>query len=369
MALNRGVVTEITTTSASPLRVSSSIPIAIVTVGSVSFVGGYDGVDEAIADLTTKGMTTSTAMKYLNLMVLMNATAPIILSIAKSDATATIQKTNVLNAISAVKQAPSLVKLAPDIVIAPDVVYDIDVANALISVADRFGGRCFYDLNATTQTDAVAKRNAFGSRRITLVKNGGIINGVVYDGAGLAGCLRVAMDGESDIGWSKSISNCTLPISAVVSPTDFYPGMLDDTDTLTNSRIMSIIFYKGFRTWEYGTCDVDAVWQDARRVRIFDKLAETVRDGIFFAIDKGINELTRAKKSIREFMADMSGAGVILGFEVMIDEKRTTATAITNGEFYFIVDAQEMPSPRLIKVTFNRVDRFSGLLFEVMANA
>ena len=109
------------------------------------------------------------------------------------------------------------------------------------------------------------------------------------------------------------------------------------------------------------------MWQDARRVRIFDLASFAVIDGIFWAVDKDLNALDAALDSLRAFMASLVGADVMLGFKVYLDLDRTTATAITNGEFYFTIEAQETPSPSLIKVTFDRVDAYASVVYERLA--
>ena len=375
MSIKRGVVTAFTSDSARPIRAKSTIPIGIVVTSKnqiATGVYGYDGLDEALIDMDTMGVTLEdgTALKYLKLGDLFNVTAPIVLSVIQPvDSDEAETKTRVLNAISELKTAPSKTGYKPDIIVAPEFGYDVDIANALISVCDKFKARTFYDLYANDNADAISKRGAFGSDRITLIKTGGIVNNIDYDGGMLMGWERVRTDASSTIGFSKSISNRVLPISAVRSPSDFFPGQLDETDPLTEAQISSIIFYKGFRLWEYSTASEDAIKQDARRVRIFDMASEAVLDGIFYAIDKGISELKSAKKTLRAFMSDLVGAEVVLGFTIELDTQKTTATAITNGEFYFKIDAQEMPSPRLIKVTFNRVDRYSDKLYEILATA
>ena len=238
-------------------------------------------------------------------------------------------------------------------------------------MCQNFGARTFVDFDAATNDDAIQKRNAFGSDRITPAKSGGAINGEFYDAGALMAWARVARDGDVDgYGWSRSISNFILPISEVKHPSSFVMGRSDDTDPLTVNQITSIIFHKGFRLWEYSTTSADAIWQDARRVRIFDKIAEATLDGIFFAIDKGISELREAKKSLRYFSDDLVGAGIILGADdVELDTTLTTPTALTKGEFYFRINVQEMPSPKLIKVTYNRVDKFAPVLYEILAVA
>jgi len=65
-------------------------------------------------------------------------------------------------------------------------------------------------------------------------------------------------------------------------------------------------------------------------------------------------------------MNGLVGDEVMLGFSVYLDQERTTPERITAGEFYFKIDAQEIPSPRLISVTFNRVDRYAPLVYKII---
>jgi len=65
-------------------------------------------------------------------------------------------------------------------------------------------------------------------------------------------------------------------------------------------------------------------------------------------------------------MNALVGDEVMAGFSVELDLNRTTKERISVGEFYFIVDAQEMPSPRLIHVTFNRVDAYSEVIYNLI---
>ena len=376
MSLKRGVVADYTTTSARPIVVSSIIPIALVLVSKTKMSVGlhaFDGVGSATKYIEDNAITNTdgNVKKYIELATLFNATAPIVISIVKSVADAAETKTRYLAAIDELRVAPSVTSYVPDIITVPDLGYDVDVINAVESVCQNFGARTFVDFDSATNDDAILKRNAFGSSRITPAKSGGSISSIDYDAGALMAWARVAKDGDADgFGWSRSISNFILPISEAKYPSTFVMGRADDTDPLTENQITSIIFHKGFRLWEYSTTSADPIWQDARRVRIFDKISEATLDGIFFAIDQGINELRQAKKSLREFVSNLVGAGIVLGADdVTLDEKLTTTTALTRGEFYFRINLQEMPSPKLIKVTYNRVDKFAPVLYELLTVA
>ena len=376
MSIKRGVVADYTTTSVRPITAKSILPIAFVLASKTKMSVGlhaFDGVESATTYIADNAITDAdgNVKKYIELAKLFNATAPIVISIVKTVTDAAETKTRYLAAIDALRVAHSVTSYVPDIVVVPDFAYDLDIINATESVCQNFGARTFVDFDAATNDDAIIKRNAFGSSRITPAKSGGSINDVFYDAGALMAWARVTKDGDADgYGWSRSISNFILPISAVKHPSTFVMGRADDTDPLTEAQITSIIFHKGFRLWEYSTTSADPIWQDARRVRIFDKISEATLDGIFFAIDQGIDELRQAKKSLREFVANLVGAGVVLGADdVVLDEDLTTTTALTKGEFYFRINLQEMPSPKLIKVTYNRVDKFAPVLYELLTVA
>jgi len=373
MSIERGVVADYTTTSARPIVAKSILPIALVLTSKGKMTVGlhaFDSVDSALSYVNENGMTDAdgNVAKYLELGRLFNATAPVVISIVRPVTDEAETKTRYLTAIDELRVAHSVTSYVPDIIAVPDYPYDVDIINRVDSVCNNFGARTFIDLDAPTNDEAILKREAFGSSRITLAKSGGSINDVAYDAGALMAWARVARDGDPDgYGIYRSISNFILPISSVKYPSTFVMGRADDTDPLTVNQITSIIFHKGFRLWEYSTTSADQIWQDARRVRIFDKISEAALDGIFFAIDKGINELRQAQKSLRAQVSDLVGAGVILGADdVVIDETLTTETALTNGEFYFRINLQEMPSPKLIKVTYNRVDKFAPVLYEIL---
>jgi len=370
--MKRGIVTERTSTAARPISVSSTLPIGLVVLSSVVAEGvyGFDSPKQAV-DLFKDIADTGNGAKYLRLgQDTFNLIVPTIVSVAKKHATAGTQKANVIKAINRLKTASSVVGFKPDVVVVANDGFDVDVINATISVCDAIKARSFVDLNATSNGEAITRRGSFDSDRITVAKCPlGIFNVVTsvtdfYDAGVMLGWLRCSVDGGSSVGFSHSISNRSLLISSVKSPSEFYAGNPDETDPLTEKQIMSFIHYKGFRSWEYATCSSDAIWQDARRVRIFDLAAAAVLDGVFFAVDKDISALASAKDSLRAFMNDLVGDNVMAGFKVYLDTERTTETRITAGEFYFVIEAQEMPSPRLIHITFNKVDDYSSVIYK-----
>ena len=83
-----------------------------------------------------------------------------------------------------------------------------------------------------------------------------------------------------------------------------------------------------------------------------------------------MSELFAAKRALENFMDDLVGQDIMVdGFKVYLDTKLTTQTAIDNGEFYLMVDCDEMPSPRLINVTYNKVSQSAERIYKLIEEA
>ncbi len=374
MSTSRGIVVEVKSSGARPISVSSTIPLALVLTADVGVTAGvhyFDSIKAALADTEFAAAAGGNLLKYLKygedkygLIV------PLIVSVAHVDVDPTVEKSAVITAVNNLATAPSTFGFRPDIIGVGDWSTDVDVQNAVVSTADKLKARAFVDLDATDNADAITKRDALGSRRVTPVFtnlmdwNTALDNTDEYSASIVLAYLRSAVDGSKDIGYSYSVSNRVIPVSGVKVVREFMAGFQDETDPLNEKQITSFINYSGIRSWNYETCDIDPIWQDARRVRIFDLASFAVIDGIFWAVDRDLSALDAALDSLRAFMANLVGQEVMLGFNVYLDKTLTTSTAITNGEFYFTIEAQETPSPSLIKVTFDRVDAYSSVVYE-----
>lgn len=388
MSITRGIITERTSSAARAISVTSTLPIALVLTSDVTAgIYGFDSPKDAMESDAFALHTDGNLMKYLDVGAnRFNVIVPTIISVANIGVDAAETKTNIINATNALKGVAGAINLAssnesaigfkPDILGVADYASDdADVRDALISACDGIKVRTFIDLNAQTNGEAILERDTIGSDRVTVAKcslgswNTETSQTDMYD-SGIVLCwLRAAIDGESKIGYSKSISNRVLPFSSVAAPSEFYPGAIDETDPLTEKQIMSFISYKGLRTWEYSTCSADPMWQDARRVRIIDLASEAVIDGIFYAVDKDLAALTSAKKTLKAFMSSLVGDEVMVGFNVFLDIERTTPERIDAGEFYFVIEHQESPSPKLICVTFDRVNKFADVVYKIIEEA
>ena len=392
MSIERGVVSKWQAIGARPVKVSATEPIAIVLVSSEveeNEMRYFDSLPKALAyyqgkrtfeDLK-KAIETDIWGNLFKYLVWVNnkyeIIVPTVISVAKYSEDENELKTNIINAIAELKKAPAKFKIRPDIISVPDYTTDIDIAKQLTATVDLLRARSFIDLDAVDGSDAIKKRSAFGSYRLTPVYcnikdwNTLIDDSDIFSANFVLSILRCAVDASDTtrgVGWSYSLSNKLLPVAEAGKDIDFILGLADETDLMTRNQITTFIEFQGIRVWNYQTCSADALLQDATRVRIFDKLTFAVLPAIFPFIDsdRGVKAVKEAKDTIRAFVADMIGKEVLIGGIIELDEDLTTPTAITSGEFYFKVLAQENPKPTKIAVEFNRVDAFSSVVYKVI---
>ena len=394
MSQNRGIVAGYTARNPYQIRVTSDLPLTlVVTAECPEGIYCFDSPEDALESEAFKDVKTGNLKKYLKLGVdEFPVIVPTIVSVVNikldedDEVDQALMKSSIINAINELKKASSTVNKAskinapvsykPDIICVPDYhVNDLDICNAMKTVCEYLGARTFIDLDAELNADALAFRANFTTDRITPIKcglakwNTETNQSEFYDASAIAAFLRVYTDGQSTTGYAKSISNRLVPFSSVKYPVEFIAGKKDETDSLTDNQIMSFISYKGIRTWEYATC-TNTIWKDARRVRIFDLAAQATIDALFECVDKDMSELFAAKRALENFMDDLVGQDIMVdGFRVYLDTKRTTQTAIDSGEFYLMVDCDEMPSPRLINVTYNKVSQSAERIYKLIEEA
>ncbi|KLE05570.1 phage tail sheath protein [Aliarcobacter butzleri] len=394
MSIGRGIVAKYKADNPYIIKVSSTLPLAMVlTAECEEGIYCFDSPEDALKSEFFEDVETGNLKKYLELGVNeFPVIVPIIVSVVnikldnENNEDKELMKSSIVEAVNALRKASSTINKAskkgepvtykPDIIVVPDYhVGELDICNPIKTVCEYLGARTFFDADAELNSEALAFRANFTSDRITLAKCGlGKWNTTsnqtdFYCASAVLAFLRVYIDGQSTVGYAKSISNRILPFSSVKYPVEFIAGKQDETDSLTEKQIMSFISHNGIRSWEYATC-TNTIWKDARRVRIFDLAAQATVDALFEAVDKDIDELMACKRALENFMADLVGQNVMVdGFKVYLNTKLTTQTAIDEGRFYLEVDCDDMPSPRLIEVTYNKVSQSAEKIYKMFEEA
>lgn len=275
---------------------------------------------------------------------------------------------NCANAINVFKKAEHRTGFRPDILVAPYYSHESGVKAALESVANAMNIIGITDIYANNTGEALNIIKAYGTRRLVacypqvqiLSKSG---YKYVPQSPIIAGMIAKT-DGQSEFGYSDSYSNrIMLGITGVENFIEYEAGKDCDADRLRSAHISTVINYNGFRSWGGETTDIDTIWQDLARVRIFDRLSKACSDGVFFAIDKKASELYHAKRSVEELLRGLVGAKVLLGFSLSWSEKNTLAN-ITAGKFYLDVRMQNNPIVKQLTLDFIYVDTYGKNLLD-----
>jgi hypothetical protein len=231
------------------------------------------------------------------------------------------------------------------------------------------------DLNCNDEAGAMLAKNNFGTSRILLrdpyvkVWDTTLSAEVLQpDSARVAGMIAWT-DGQWEYGFADSFSNRIMNgIVGTARAVEFAAGQDCEADRLRTNGIGSIINYKGWRTWGGETTDIDPIWQDHTRVRIFDRISEAALDGLFWAIDRRATDVLKSvKDSVEQMLLALKGAGVMIGYDVFWDKDQNTKANITAGKFYLKTQAQNSPIVKRIEVNFSYVDRYGDVLMKMIA--
>ena len=401
MASQYGINTITSVDAARPIPIQSSTPIGVV--GTVLLPASSDGMDDISVEVFENikadehiffGSSTKAKDFFDDLPGSLreaidgiddqNVQGPIIIkaieltdenvaNVPESFYDDAAIKSAVIEAINSMKTAKTAVGYEPDLLVAPRFSHDLDVSTELASVADKILSMGIVDLNAENESEAMLAIASYGTRRLLIrdpyVKVWDTLNNESKfepQSARVAGMIAYT-DGQWEYGFADSFSNRVMNgISGTKRLVEFNAGQDCEADRLRTAHVGSIIRYNGFRTWGGETTDIDSIWQDHTRVRIFDRACKAALDGLFWAIDRRADILKSVKDSVEQMLLGLKGAKVLLGFFVEWDAEKNTKANITAGKFYLKVGMQNIPIVKRIEVNFSYVDQYSSALMNII---
>jgi phage tail sheath protein FI len=397
MASNYGVNTITTVNAARPIRINSSTPIGIAAsvlldanveaeAAILEKLNADDGMlyygspDEALEDFKEN---LGTVRNALDGIADQNVNAPVVLSLVQIDQTQydagapedtygdPAVKSAVITAVGNLRKSGAKFGVKPNLIIAPFFSHDLDINAEMKSVADALLATGIVDLNAADEADVNTQVDNYGTRRLLLCDPYVKVWDTVADAAAyepssarIAGMIA-RTDSEVEYGWADSFSNRVVNgISGSKRDIEFTPGQECEADRLRTKAVTTLIRYNGFRAWGGETTDIDPIWQDLTRVRVFDRVCEAALDGLFRAIDRRADILKSAKDSVEQMLLALKGSSVLLGFNVYWDPEKNTRANITAGKFYMVAEMQNMPIVKRLEVNFSYVDKYADVLIK-----
>jgi phage tail sheath protein FI len=370
MAAEFGVNYTISAQAARPIAIQSITPIGIAGTATgvqngLYFYGSVTAAKEALKEAGSIG----SIVRAINAIYDQVVETPIILSVFTEGANSGITTTAARAAVQAFVDSKTQFGYRPNILIAPEYSHIYAVADDLKGAAERQKGIAIVDLEATSEEGVwqeLEDKNLSGKRILfanPFVKVwDAVANAYTYapQSAFLAG-LIARTDGEKEYGWADSYSNRTINgIYGTQRPIEFVHGQTCEADRLRTAHISTIIREEGWRAWGGETTDIDTIWQDLARVRIFDRISEACQKGVFFAIDRRADELLYAKLSVEELLRALKGSKVLVGYDVTWSATKNTQANITAGKFYLDIKMQNNPIVKQLNLDFIYSDAWSA---------
>jgi len=381
--MNYGINGSISVAAARPIEVASTTPIALVGDTDVGATGLFFYGSATLALAHVANATTGVLRTALELIEKQGVSAPIILGVVRTGLTPVSSpltplpvdptKADIINMIDRLKFAEAETGYKPSIIIAPVWSFDLSVASAMVSMAERFWAFAILDNLATTETLALAYASNFSSRFALIYSpyvkyyDTVVTGDVTVASSSIIAAMIARGDGEVPFGFADSVSNRpVLGISGTQRIIEYADGQDSEARRLRNAGIGSIVKDVGWRTYGFETTDIDPIWQNAERVRTFYAALTAVMQASKWARDRRANELVYVRDSVDQFMRELRGNNVAIGFEIYFDMKKNTLATVTAGKFYLTVKWQNMPTIRELNIEMIYTDAYGKVLLNII---
>lgn len=252
--------------------------------------------------------------------------------------------------ISALLDAKSVVGVKPRILIAEGS-ENSAVAAALISLAEKTRAFALIDGPDTTDTDAGAYAESFGSKRAMMIDprvkvwNSAAGEVVLIPGSYAAAGAGARSDAENGYwsSWSNKVIGGVLGTSRAI---DYeYGDESSRANILNNAKVSTVIREDGFRFWGNRTLSGDSKWSFMTRVRVSDIIMDAILAGHQWAIDRGITRtyVSDVTDGLKAFMNAERAKGAIINFDVWVDQDKTTVSEMEQGRVYWNIKFSDVP--------------------------
>jgi len=350
MDLLFGINGSIAVEAARPILVDSTTPIGVVVpFGDMSDFKVFNNADDFKSFLEENGaIADDLAYKSANAIALQNVNTKIVVVFVSESEDI---KASVLEGLDLLKTAPfdENILTTPNLIIAPEYSYDVDVAAKMDSLAAKFRATAIVDVNAQDEAEALNFAKNFGSKYMLLYSGKSKAEGKLYPTSALIAGLIAYWDaggdnGADEFGYARSHSNRIVKgVSGGERVIEYFDGQDSEARRLRQNGVGSIVQDVGWRSYGFETTDIDVIWQSLERVRAFYRWLDAIIKANKWARDRNADQLIWVKKSCSDFFKNLVGAGIALGYEIYLDPSRCDVTA---GKFTFVIKTANMPAIR-----------------------
>ncbi len=356
MNLDYGINGSISAQAARPIVVSSTTEIGVLGVSTSNYgLHKFNNATMALAFLASKSITGA-VINGLKGIALQGVNCPIVLNLCAV--------TKVLSAIDLFKKSEGLtgINLRGGLLIAPVLSATLANGTKLDAVASAIWATALIDNFDDTEAKVNNWAANFGSKHTLLTHGLYTADGVDISASALYAGVIASWDAQP-FGWDKSHSNRSVKgVSATKRVIEYLDGTESEARRMRQKGIATILRDVGWRTFGFETTDIDPIWQSLDRVRTFYRLLSAITLSSKWARDREASELLWVKKSVVEFMNELKGNDVIIGFEVYFDDEKNTKATVTAGKFYLTIKVGDMPSIRELNIELVYSDDYSDVL-------
>lgn len=246
-------------------------------------------------------------------------------------------KQYVLTAIEALLDAESTLGIVPRILIAPEFSAQKEVADALVSVANKLRAFVFADGPNTSDAAAVNYATQFGSDRLAVIDPWIVKGGV--DHAPSAAWAGATAKSDYDRGFWWSPSNVEiLGFTGTARPVGFRLGdPTSPANLLNEANITTVIKQNGNRIWGNRTTSADPKFAFVSVRRTADLINDSILRAHLWAVDRNISRtyLEDVTESVNGYLKTLTNLGAVLGGRCWPDPDLNSPANIAQGKVYF----------------------------------
>jgi phage tail sheath protein FI len=356
MDLNFGINGSFGVQAARPISISSSTPIGIVATANGGDTGlmKFNNADDGLQYVEDNNITDGTLEVALTGISLQGVNCPLVVYVSTLDVDEAENKTNVLDGLDMLKQSDPVtgIDLKNGLIIAPVYSADVEVAAKIDAIASKLWcpGSCTDDFS-DDEAGFKSYMSNFGSRYLLHCTGYYPADGKLIPMSAFMAGVIAFHDGNTAFGWAKNHSNRVVKgVAGSERVIEYLDGSDCEARRLRQEGGCMIVKDVGWRTYGFETRDIDPIWQSLDRVRTFHRLLSAIIKVNKWARDREADQLIWVRKSIVEFMNELKGNGVVIGFDVYFDPKKNTKATVTAGKFYLTVLVQDMPSIRELNI-------------------
>ena len=368
MNLNFGINGSITAQAARPITVKSTTVIAILGAISAGHevhhgLHKFNNADDALTFLTDESIIDSDLVNGVKAVALQGVNCPVILNLTDNDGK--------LAACDLFKKCEGLtgVSLFGALLIAPVLSDDTVIGTKLDAIASALQATAIIDNFGVDEAEVTAYAANYGTQSALLTHGKFYADGVSVTASALYAGVIAYWDAKP-FGWAKSHSNRSVKgVSETERVIEYVDGGECEARRYRQMGVATILRDVGWRTYGFETTHIDGIWQSLDRVRTFQRLLRAITLSAKWARDREANELLNVKNSVIEFMNELKGNDVIIGFDAFFDNEKNTKATVTAGKFYLTILVGDMTSVRELNIELVYSDNWNDVLINTINGA